>query len=153
MRFSLDTNVLVYAVDKNAGDRHQVALDIVRRARGRDCIITLQALSELFRTLTAKGKVAPAAAVEIVQGWRDAAPIFAADEACLLDAMEVVLNHTWSFWDAMMWATVKRAGCRVLISEDGQDGRVLGGITIVNPFVPSPSPLLREVLGTSGAGW
>jgi hypothetical protein len=33
VRFTLDTNVLVYAVDKDAGDRHRIALDLVRRAR------------------------------------------------------------------------------------------------------------------------
>jgi predicted nucleic acid-binding protein len=57
MRFTLDTNILVYAIDMQAGDRHLVALDLVRRARGRDCIVTLQALAELFRTLTGKHRV------------------------------------------------------------------------------------------------
>jgi len=147
MRFTLDTNVLVYAADKDAGDRHHVALDVVRRARGKDCIITLQALAELFRTLTGTGKVAPAKAIEIVQAWRDAAPVFAADETCLVDAMDAVADHAWSFWDAMIWATAKRAGCRLLISEDGQDGRTLGGVTLVNPFAATPSPLLAMALG------
>lgn len=148
MRFTLDTNVLVYAVDQDAGDRRRIALELVRRARGKDCIITLQALAELFRTMTWKGKVKPAKAIEVVQGWRDAVPVFAADEICLIDAMDAVNDHGWSFWDAMIWATAKRAGCRLLISEDGQDGRTLGGVTIVNPFLPTPSPLLGEALGT-----
>lgn len=46
----------------------------------------------------------------------------------------------------MMWATAKRAGCRILVSKDGQDGRTLGGVTIVNPFA-GPSPLLDQALG------
>jgi predicted nucleic acid-binding protein len=149
MRFTLDTNLLVYAVDRDAGDRHRIALDLVRRARGRDCVITLQALAELFRTLTGKRKLGAAQAAGIVQAWRDAAPVFAADDICLVDAMDAVADHGWSFWDAMIWATAKRAGCRLLISEDGQDGRTLGGVTIVNPFAANPSPLLAEALGTS----
>src|SRR5438477_3111673 len=136
MRFTLDTNVLVYAIDTDAGDRHRIALDVVRRARGKDCIITLQTLAELFRTLTDKGKVKPATAIAVVHGWRDAVPIFAADEICLVDAMDAASDHGWSFGHAMIWATAKRAGCRLLISEDGQDGRTLGGVTIVNPFLP-----------------
>lgn len=147
MRFTFDTNVLVYAVDRDAGDRHRIALDLVRRARGKDCVITLQALAELFRALTGKGKVAPAEATKIVHAWRDVAPVFAADDMCLVDAMDAVTDHNWSFRDAMMWATAKRAGCRLLISENGQDGRVLGGVTIVNPFLATPSPLLEQVLG------
>jgi len=147
VRFTFDTNVLVYAVDRDAGERHRIAMDLVRRARGLDCVITLQALAELFRALTGKGKVAPEEAMGIVQAWRDVAPVFAADDTCLIDAMDAVTIHGWSFWDAMMWATAKRAGCRLLISEDGQDGRTLGGVTIVNPFLPAPSPLLAEALG------
>jgi predicted nucleic acid-binding protein len=149
MRFTFDTNILVYALDNQAGDRHRIAVDLIRRARGRDCIVTLQALGELFRALTAKHRVAPVKAAEIVQGWRDAVPVFAADEICLVDAMEAVAAHSWSFWDAMILATAKRAGCRLLISEDGQSGRSLGGVMIVDPFAAEPSPLLAEALGMS----
>jgi len=145
VRFTFATNVLVYAMDRDAGERHHVALDLVRRARGRDCVITLQSLAELFRILTGKNKLPPAEAIKVVQAWRDVAPVFAADDMCLVDAMDAVADHNWSFWDAMMWATAKRAGCRLLISEDGQDGRTLGGVTIVNPFVATPSPLLAQI--------
>ncbi len=150
MRFTFDTNVLVYAADRDAGEKHRIAIDLARRARGRDCVVTLQSLAELFRVLTRKGKVEAAKAIELVQAWRDAAPVFAADEACLVDAMEAVAAHGWSFWNAMIWATAKRAGCRLLIGEDGQDDRTLGGVTIVNPFAASPSPLLNEALGRAG---
>lgn len=146
MRFTFDTNILVYAVDRDAGDRHHIALELVKRSRGLDCIITLQALAELFRALTGKGKLSPDRAQNIVQAWRDVAPVFAADDMCLVDAMDAVVAHSWSFWDAMMWATAKRAGCRLLISEDGQDGRTLGGVTIVNPFLATPSPLLEMII-------
>ncbi len=148
MRFTLDTNVLVYALDRDAGERHRAALDITRRALGRDCILTLQSLAELFRTLTGpKMRVAPATAAGIVQQWRDALPVVAADEASLVDAMDAVTHHGWSFWDAMIWATAKRNGCRLLVSEDGQSGRTLGGVTIVNPFVAGGDALLDEALG------
>jgi predicted nucleic acid-binding protein len=69
------------------------------------------------------------------------------DESCLIDAMDAVAGHGWSFWDAMMWATARRAGCRLLLSEDGDDGRTLGGVTLVNPFASPRSPLLTQALG------
>jgi predicted nucleic acid-binding protein len=61
--------------------------------------------------------------------------------------MDAVAGHGFSFWDAMIWATAKRAGCRLLISADGQEGRTLGGVTIVNPLLPALSPLLEQALG------
>lgn len=149
MRVTLDTNILVYAVDVNAGERHRLALDLVRRVRrGRNCVLILQSLAELFRTLTgSKMGIAPAQAAALVQNWRDALPVVAADDACLIDAMDAVTHHGWSFWDAMIWATAKRHGCRLLLSEDGQAGRTLGGVTILNPFVADSEAMLDEAFG------
>ena len=150
MRFTLDTNILVYAVDRNAGERHRLAVNLVQRVRkGRNCVLTLQSLAELFRTLTgSKMRMAPAQAAALVQHWRDVLPVVAADDACLTDAMDAVTHHGWSFWDAMIWATAKRHGCRLLLSEDGQAGRTLGGVTILNPFVADAKPLLDQALGS-----
>lgn len=148
MRFTLDTNILVYAVDHDAGERHRVARDLVSRARGRDCVLTLQSLAELFRALSgAKHGVPAARAASIVQAWRDAVPVVAADETCLADAMDAVTHHHWSFWDAMIWATAKRHGCRLLLTEDGQAGRTLGGVTLVDPFGAGAERLLAPALG------
>jgi predicted nucleic acid-binding protein len=40
VRFSIDTNVLVYAAVKETGPKHRTALDVLRRASSRDCVIT-----------------------------------------------------------------------------------------------------------------
>ena len=50
-RFTLDANLLVYAVDRDAGDRRQQAIAIVDRAVDQDCVLTLQGLTELFYTV------------------------------------------------------------------------------------------------------
>ena len=44
-RFTLDTNLLVYAIDRDAGERHQQAVAIVDRAVELDCVLTLQVLA------------------------------------------------------------------------------------------------------------
>ena len=150
LRFTFDTNILVYAADPTAGVRHTKALALASRVGGRNCVLTLQALAELFRTLTGpKISMPPADAAAIVQGWRDVLPVVTADDVCLTDAMDAVIHHGWSFWDAMIWATAKRHGCRLLLSEDGQNGRTLGGVTTVNPFSAEASPLLLEALGNA----
>jgi predicted nucleic acid-binding protein len=150
VRFTFDTNILVYVEDRDAGERHRIAIDMIARARGRDCVITLQALSELFRTLTTRKNLPAPQAADIVLEWREIMPVVAADAGCLTDAMDYVMSEGWSFWDAMMLATAKKAGCRLLITEDGQAGRTVGGVTIVNPFAATVSPLLTEALGLSG---
>jgi predicted nucleic acid-binding protein len=149
VRFSVDTNILVYAAVGQTGAKHRTALSIMRRASNRDCVITLQALGELFRVLTGKMKVRVEEATAEVHRWRTAMPVVAADEVCLVDAMDAVSGHGLAFRDSMLWATAKRAGCRLLLSEDGADGRMLGGVTLVNPFISPRSPLLLEALGSA----
>lgn len=53
----------------------------------------------------------------------------------LAHAMRAVGEHGLSFWDALLWATVRRAGVQLLLSEDFQDGRNIEGVRIVNPFI------------------
>ena len=146
MRFTFDTNVLLYALVRQNNDKRRIARDLIRRARAADCVITLQTLGELFHVLTGKLRMPAAEATAVVAEWRAAVPVVAANEACLIDAMDAVAGHSLSFWDAMMWATAKHAGCQVLVTEDGQDGFVLGGVTLVNPFA-SPRPrVLTQLL-------
>ncbi|MDM8563994.1 hypothetical protein QUF54_11640 [Candidatus Marithioploca araucensis] len=40
-RYTLDTNILIYAIDNKTGEKHQKAIDIVDKAIFQDCILTL----------------------------------------------------------------------------------------------------------------
>ncbi len=52
-----------------------------------------------------------------------------------------------SYWDALMLASAREAGCSAFISEDLQDGARLFGMEIVNPFgAQGPSPRAIELL-------
>jgi len=149
MRFSIDSNILIYAAVEHVGPKHRAALDILRRAEGRDCVVTLQALGEAFRIMTAKYAVPATEAAKTVHDWRSVMDIVDADEACLVDAMDAVIGHQRSFWDAMMWATARRLGVRYLLTEDMQDGFTLDGVRFVNPFVSGNNELIDEILPTS----
>jgi predicted nucleic acid-binding protein len=147
--YSFDTNILVYAADWRAGRRHEVATDLLIRAVGTDCVLTLQSLSEFFHVTTRKGLLSVAEAVVNVDDWRKLFRVVAADESALPDAIAVVRDHGLSFWDAMLWATVRRAGCGLLVTEDLQDGRSLGGVRFVNPFGETLPQALVDALGSN----
>jgi predicted nucleic acid-binding protein len=146
VKLSLDANLLVYFVDRGAGDRHEQALELVRRASHTDCVLTLQSLGEFFHVATRKGKVAPADAAAVVQSFCATFTVVAAGREVLDGALSAVLQHGLSFWDAMLWSTVEQAGCELLLSEDFQDGRRLGRVTFVNPFTPDNRELLERAL-------
>ncbi|GAA0571597.1 PIN domain-containing protein [Caenispirillum bisanense] len=142
--FTLDTNILVYAFARDQGERHDKAAALLRDARTtRRCILTVQALAELFHVLTRKSMASADRARFLVEQLAEAFPVAQADSTCLLDAMDAVCHDKWAFWDAMIWATARRAGCRFILTEDGQAGRTLLGVTLLNPFAePRPSALV-----------
>ena len=146
MRLTFDTNILVYAADADAGERHVAAIDLVRRAVGADCVLTLQTLSELFNVTTRKLRLAARDAASLVNRLRDVFPVHPADEAVLDDAMAAIQRETLAFWDAMLWATAQQAGCRIILTEDFQDGCRLGAVTFLNPFLSRNRKRLESVL-------
>lgn len=135
MRLTLDSNVLIYALF--GGDhRHRRAVELIDRASRSDCVQTLQSYGECFRVLVHKhGLDAQAAAAQITR-LRSLFAVTAATPDHLDAAMGAVARHRLSFWDAMLWATAKAAGCRLILSEDGQDRRNLEGVVLLNPFNP-----------------
>lgn len=140
-RISLDTNVLFYSVDWDAGDRHTRAVSIVNSAQNWDCVLILQTLGEFFAVATRKRRMPHVNAEALVENWLRVFPVHAAGPGTLRHAMAAVQEHRLSFWDAMLWATAREAGCRLLLSEDFQHGRVLGGVRFHNPFLEA-GPLL-----------
>jgi hypothetical protein len=46
----------------------------------------------------------------------------------------------------MLWASAQRAGVRQMLTEDFQDGFVLGDVTCINPFNRDNDRLLEKLL-------
>ena len=145
-RFSLDTNILVYAVDGDAGERHERSRKLVERAARRDCVLALQVLAEFFHATTRQKLLAPSRARAFVRSWIDVFRVVSADDTALAEAMDAVEEHRLSLWDAMLWATARRIGCAAILSEDMRDGRRLGGVEIINPFGPDSTARLAALL-------
>ncbi|MBV9376075.1 MAG: PIN domain-containing protein [Alphaproteobacteria bacterium] len=132
---SFDTNILVYAADRGGGERHSAAVDLIERSiRRGNCIQTLQSFCEFFSVVTRKSGIETGTATAFVDGWRSVMLVEAATPGDLGEAMRAVTVYRIGFWDAMLWATARRAGVRVLFSEDFQDGRTMEGVRILNPF-------------------
>lgn len=139
-RFSLDANVLVYAADRTAGERHERALEILDRAVWRHCVLTLQALAEFFYVTTRKRMAARAEAAAQLRDWTTEFPTISADAAALWTALEFTVGGRFGWWDALLLATAERHGCEIVLSEDMQHGGRFGGVTVLDPFVGDELP-------------
>jgi predicted nucleic acid-binding protein len=146
VRVALDTNVLAYAEGVNGAAMREAALALLRRLPPGATRLPVQTLGELFNLLVRKAGRSRAAARLAVLTWRDAFPPIETSAAVLIDAAGLSADHNLGMWDAVILAAAARAGCRLLLSEDLQDGFTWSGITVANPFSPSPHPLLAALL-------
>lgn len=71
-----------------------------------DCVITLQALAELFHAVTRKGKMPAAEAAALAHDWMELFPVAVADGRTLRQAIALRNEHGFGFWDAMLAGTV-----------------------------------------------
>jgi predicted nucleic acid-binding protein len=133
-RFTLDTNILVYSVDRAAGARHERAKEIVRRARQAACWLTLQAISEFYAVVTREGVMPRAEACRIAGYWLDVFPAVAASVVAVRTALATAGAGTASYWDALLIATAAEAGCAAILTEDMADGSTLHGVRLMNPL-------------------
>jgi predicted nucleic acid-binding protein len=143
MRVALDTNVLAYAEGVNGSSMKNRALDLVKCLPPGSVVLPAQTLGELFQVLVRKAGRPTANARAAVLSWRTAFPVFPTSAGTVLMATDLVVNHSFSFWDAVVLTAASQAECQLLLSEDMQDGFVWQGVTIANPFATAKHPLLK----------
>jgi len=136
-RFTLDTNLLVYSVDRDEGAKHQIAAQILLRAPRLDCCLMLQSLSEFYAATTRKGIMQAAEAAMQVSDWLIFFQTAAASANAIRMALADAVARRASYWDALLIATAAEAGCSLILTENLADGATLSGVEIHNPFNPS----------------
>jgi predicted nucleic acid-binding protein len=132
----VDANILVYAYDSSAGDKHRIAqkelADLWASGQG---LISTQVLQEFYVSITKKvpRPVDPKQAKEIIQDllqWK----VMVNDGQAILEAIELQKKRRIGFWDALIVQAAIKGGAGVLLSEDFELGRRILGMTIRNPF-------------------
>jgi predicted nucleic acid-binding protein len=133
-RCFVDTNVLVYADDRSAGPKRERARQLIREALASgEGALSLQVLQEYFAVATRKLGISAVAARRRVGLFSNLDVVILGVED-LLAAIDLHRLHAFSIWDALVVRAALNARCRVLYSEDLQDGRRIDGLEIVNPF-------------------
>ena len=93
-------------------------------------------LQEFFVTVTRKlsQPLSINDATTIIQALR-VYPLIQINPELILTAITRHRDDGFSFWDALIVEAALQAECQQLLSEDMQDGRKIGKLTIINPFI------------------
>jgi predicted nucleic acid-binding protein len=142
MIYFLDTNILVYAYDLSAGEKHHLAGQLVEQCweNGNGCL-SIQVLQEFYVSVTQKiaRPLDHLTAWKIVSNltrWRLHVP----DGNDLLQAIDLQQSCRISFWDALVVHSAARLGCKQLFSEDLSHGEIYGEVQVINPFYSLKKP-------------
>lgn len=145
-RVSLDTNILVYAVDPSAGDKNRIARRILAAAAEGEGLLTQQVIGEFLNVSRKMAHLNQRRLRRIAAGLCATFPVVPTSRDHLFEAFDRAAQHRLQFWDAVILTVCGSAGVLHLISEDLQDGFSLDGLTILNPFNPANSSRLRALL-------
>jgi predicted nucleic acid-binding protein len=148
---ALDTNILAYAEGINGATRKASTLALLEQLPPDSTFLPVQTLGELFNVLVRKAGRSPSAARAAMLNWGDAFRLIETSASVMLSAADLATDHRFSIWDAVILSAAADAGCRLLLSEDMQDGFIWGGVTITNPFSSPRHPLLDSWLDAGGA--
>lgn len=146
MRVALDTNILAYAEGVNGASMQDAALAIISKLTSDTTLLPVQALGELFHLLVRKARRSAPQARSSLLIWRDAFPLIETSQNVMFAAIELAADHRLRIWDAVVLSAALSGECRLLLSEDMQDGFTWNGVTVVNPFSKAPNELLAEAL-------
>lgn len=146
MRVALDTNILAYAEGIDDDVRRDAAIALMARIPQLTVFLPAQVLGELFVVLMQKGRRSAKRARETVLGWVDSFPLIETSQTVLFSAMDLAAAHQFSIWDSIILAAAAKAECRLLLSDDMQQGFIWNGVTVANPFSKTPHPLLEAML-------
>ena len=149
MRVALDTNILAYAEGVNGAPMRKAALELVQRLPEGTTLLPVQTLGELFNLLVRKARRPPAKARKAILSWRDAFPLIETSAQVMLAAADLATDHQLTIWDSVILSAAAESGCRLLLSEDLQEGFTWKGVTVTNPFAPSKHELLTALLDAS----
>jgi len=138
MNVLVDTNILVYAYDKDAGIKHNKAFQLLEQVFNgeKELYISNQNLAELFKVLVIEKNVPIKDAKEIIMAF-----IFSKNWIKVSYKQETIIGamHLYQkgfhFWDCLIAATALENFINIIYTENTKDFKNISGMTAVNPLI------------------
>jgi predicted nucleic acid-binding protein len=138
-RYFVDTNILMYAHDSAAGEKHTRAKALVEELwESRSGAVSTQVLQELAVNLRRKAKkhLDAKATRDVISDYLAWHVVVNGGDS-ILEALELEARYQLSFWDALVVQAAQVAGAEILYSEDLSDGQRYGTVRVKNPLTSS----------------
>jgi predicted nucleic acid-binding protein len=139
-KYFVDTNILIYAHDSSAGDKHRHAQALLQELwDAGNGVLSTQVLQELCVNLRRKvSRPVPydelRRMVEDYMSWE----VVVNGRESTIQALEIANRFKISYWDALVIYAAERSGANTLYSEDLAHRQKFMTVEVVNPFLRDP---------------
>jgi len=131
----VDTNVLIYAHDADAGEKQRVAKAVLRELWSeRAGVLSIQVLQEFYVNVTRKipSPLSKDLARLVVTSY--AIWCMETTPAEVATAFRIEDESQIGFWDALIVSSAAESGASRILSEGLNAGQRIAGVLIENPF-------------------
>lgn len=135
--YLLDTNLLVYCFDEDEPEKKDRALATIDRVgRMPSAALPAQVLAEFANVAlyTLDPPLSPDEVYGQIELYEAVFPVRPLTSAVALEASRGVRDHSFSYFDAQIWAVAKLDQIPVVLSEDFPTGATVEGVTFRNPL-------------------
>lgn len=130
-----DTNLFVYAYDADEPVKRARAQEVIGSLEPGSLVVSTQVLGEFYTAVTRKlARPLPAAEAAEAVDSLSRLPTVHVDAQMVRDAVRLAQERRLSYWDALLVVAASVAGCDRILTEDLDDGAVLAGVRVENPF-------------------
>lgn len=131
----VDTNILVYTLDQYDPIKQQTCRGLLRQLQAQNnAVISTQVLQEFYVAATKKLRVAPLLAKNILRTLQKIETV-RIGPALIEQAIDCSILNQISFWDALITVSAESARCEILCTEDLNNGQLISGVLVQNPFI------------------
>jgi len=131
-----DSNILIYSIDKDEPEKQQIAKNLLSFAVEKENgVISTQNLQEFYNASTKKIKRTKEDAKLDVEVFASTFPVVQISPSIIIKAIEIQIKNTLSFYDSLIISAASNSGCVVCYSEDLNNGQIINGVKVINPFL------------------
>jgi len=130
----LDTNILVYAADQHFPEKRKIAISLIDSLyQSERLVVSTQVIREFCNAAIKKLGVNEQSLRLFTNMYYDLPP-FQESKKTLMHALKIYRQYQYSLYDSLILASAIETGCVVLYSEDLQNGQIIEGTKITDPF-------------------
>ena len=144
-RIAVDSNILIYAELEPESEKGTRCADLILRV-ARDGVIPAQVLGEYLRFVQRRMPEAFEQAIRQASIYQAAFLTPPTTDVTINKASELARAHGMQLWDCVVCAASIDAGAKFLMTEDMQDGRIIDGLRLINPFVAANATTIEALL-------